>query len=109
MTYHVIDIQSARWRDIAVVVSDNLSGGEHEIVADRRMGVGVILRGEPVLRRQTVEVGHGRTADHARIVGILFHHNKDVPSLRHLSLAGAYESTQESNPENKLAHCLTSK
>jgi len=63
---------------IIVVVGDDFPDRHHEVVADRRVRIGVILRREPVLLGQTVEVRHRGAADDARIIVVLFHHDKDV-------------------------------
>src|SRR5258706_10267830 len=43
--------REARWR-ITVVVGQHLAGGEHQVVANRWVGIGVILRGQSVLTHQ---------------------------------------------------------
>ena len=56
----------------------NLPVGQHEIVADGRVNVGVVLRGQAVFRSQTVQVRHGGIANHLRIAVVLFHYQEDM-------------------------------
>src|SRR5438270_9818947 len=62
----------------AVVVGDDLSGGHHEVVANRRMRVGVILSRQAVLARETVQVWHRTIANNTRVIRVLFHYNENV-------------------------------
>ena len=48
-----------------VVIGDDLTGGEHEVIADRRVGIRIILGRQTIFFGQTVEVRHGRIANHA--------------------------------------------
>ena len=52
------------------------------------MGVGVVLRRQAVLLRETVEVRHPRAVDHVGIVVVLLGHDEDVPGPRHASTSG---------------------
>ncbi len=65
-----------------VVVGDRVADGEHEVVSDGRVGVGVVLRGETIPLREAVQVRHRRAADHVRVVVVLFHHDEDVVKAR---------------------------
>src|SRR2546423_10971296 len=62
----------------SVCVGVGIVRRQHEVVADRRVGVGVILRGERVLIREPVKVRHRRAADDLRVIGIFFHDDDDV-------------------------------
>jgi hypothetical protein len=57
--------------DLAIIVREDLASGEHEVVADRRVGVGVILRSQAVLNHQARQIWRGRAGDTA-VVGVLF-------------------------------------
>lgn len=59
-----------------------MAGGEHEIVADGRMDIGVIVRGQRILLGQTVEVWHGRAADHAGVAVVFLDQKEDMPNLQ---------------------------
>jgi hypothetical protein len=62
----------------AVIVGDYLTRRKHEVIANRRMGGGIVLRGQAMLLGQTVQVGHRRIANHAGIAVIFLEHNEDV-------------------------------
>ena len=68
---------------VVVVVRDDLADGHHEVVTDRRVRIGVVLRRQTVLLGQTLEVRHGRAVGHSRIGGVLLDHHDDMPEQRH--------------------------
>ena len=73
------DVVVGHDRRVVVVVGDDLPDVHHEVVADGRVGVRIVLRREPVLLRQAVEIRHRRAADHIRVVGVLLRDDEHVP------------------------------
>src|SRR2546425_3258633 len=73
-------------RDFAgkvVVVGDDLTGGEHEVVADGRVRVRVVALGVGVSGRQAVQIGHvASVADDLRKAVIFLQRDENVPNLR---------------------------
>src|SRR5512142_3240899 len=65
-----------------IVSCDQLAGGQHEVVADGGMGVGIVISGQAVLAGQTVEVGHGRGANHGGVAVVFLNQQKYVANLR---------------------------
>src|SRR6266567_2390511 len=66
-----------------VVVGDGLAGGEHEVIADRRMSVGVVLRGQTILGGQAIQVWHRRASDDTGVAVVLLENDKHVGAERH--------------------------
>ncbi len=64
---------------------ESLSGGELEIVWDRGMGVGEIVRGQAVLVGQAVQVGHGRAGDNVGVIVVFLDDDEDVAKAHILS------------------------
>ena len=64
---------------------EGLPGGELEIVWDRGMGVGEIVRGQAVLVGQAVQVGHGRAGDNVGVIVVFLDDNEDVAKAHILS------------------------
>jgi hypothetical protein len=63
----------------AVVGGEDLAGGEHEVVADGGVRVGVVVRGERALGDEGVEIGpDGSGADDSGVALVLFHDKDDV-------------------------------
>ncbi len=50
--YHVVRGDGECGGGIAVVVGEDLAGGEHQVVTNGRVGIRVILRGQSVLTHQ---------------------------------------------------------
>ena len=61
-----------------VVIGNDLAGSQHEVIADRGMSIGEILRGQRVLRREAIEEWHGGIADDAGKAMVLFQNNHHV-------------------------------
>ena len=83
------DVVHRHDRGIAVVVGDDLPRPQHEVVADGRMGVGVVLRREAVLPRETIEIRHRRAVQGVGVVVILFGYEEDVSGLRYANTDGS--------------------
>ena len=62
---------------LAVVVGNDLACRQHEIVADRGVGVGVVVGGQAVGVGQRVQIRH--PTDAAAVVGVLADHDHHVP------------------------------
>ena len=75
MAHHIIGRDRA---GVAVVIGDDLARRQHEIVANRRMRIGVVLRPEAVAFGQAIQIRHRRIADDTRVVVVLFNDNKNV-------------------------------
>ncbi len=65
---------------------DGLSCGQHKIVADGRMSIGVVGSRYTVLGGQAIQERHCRIADDAAEVLIFFDHDEDVIEVRHLGV-----------------------
>src|SRR5947207_14332457 len=82
-------------RRLTVVVGDDLSGGQHKVVTDRRVGVGMIVGGQAVFGDERVEVGHTGTAHHLGIAVVLQGNDNDVSKLgKRLSASLHYTNEQ---------------
>src|SRR5207302_558521 len=75
-------------RRVAVVIGKDLSGREDLVVADRRMCVGPIFGGKPVLVGERGQVRHIAAVVSAAIGAVLSDDDKDVPKLRHRASRG---------------------
>src|SRR5512146_3559467 len=75
-------------RRVAVAVGDDLPRGQHEVVADRGMRVGVVLCGVPVLRHERVQIRHVRAVGLVEVV-IFSPHDDRVREMRQRSPAAA--------------------
>src|SRR5437016_1788025 len=77
----VIHRQGQAGRRLTVVIGDDLSGGQHKVVANRRVRVGVIVGGQAVFGDERIEVGHTGTAYHLGIAVVLQGNDNDVSEL----------------------------
>src|SRR5207302_8619862 len=73
----------------AIVVSGDHAAGQVQVVANRRMGIGPIMQGHPVLVGEGGQVRHGAAAIGAAKARVLSFDNKDVPELRHCATTSA--------------------
>ena len=60
----VVDRDREAGRSLTVVVGEDLSRGQHKVVADRGMRIGEVLGRQAVLRDERIQVGHAGTAYH---------------------------------------------
>ena len=95
LPHDIVDVQSPGRRHVIVVVSNNLAGSQHEVVANRGMGVGIVVGGKTILADQTVQIGHGRGAKHTGITGILLQHDDYMSMLWNLSVGNCYERQKD--------------
>ena len=58
------DVVHTDWTREGIIVGDDLTRGQHEVVADRRVSVGEILSGQAILRCQAVQIRYGGTPNH---------------------------------------------
>ena len=65
-----------------VIITDKLPGGEHEVIADRRMRVSEILGSQAILRGQTVQVWHGGISNHFGIAVVFLNNEDDMAKVR---------------------------
>ena len=74
----------------AVVRCHYLAGGHHEVVADRGMGVRVVVGCEGVLVGEAVQVRHRTATDHVGVAGILFDNDNDMIELCNSARRGVH-------------------
>ena len=90
----VVDRDREAGRSLTVVVGEDLSGGQHKVVADRGMRIGEVLGGQAVLGDKRIEVGHAGTAHHRGIGVVLQRDDHDV-SERRQSLPPSLRQTKQ--------------
>jgi len=70
-----------------VIKRQGLAGGQHEIVVDRGMSIGIVVGGQGAQADQVIQMGPcAGVAYHAGIGLVLFHDHDDVPAGRRFGL-----------------------
>src|SRR5207249_4540117 len=65
-----------------IIKAFHFSRGKHEVIANRRVSVGIVLRCQPELRGQAVQIWHVGIANDLRVAVILFYDEKHMPEER---------------------------
>ena len=63
---------------LTIIIRQTLASCQPEIIADRGVGVRVVIRRQTIRVGKTVEVGSGRVANNTIVVGVLFENQHDV-------------------------------